>query len=166
MNARGSYSPSADSLLMCTVTALQVRCRFLERQNQEEGAVQVLKEIEEKLEALTSSPRADLSEAQAWTEVNRLRMMTVLVEPQDNLLQEIQIRLDEAGAEGASATPRLRTAYDAAKLQALDHKTNPPTLDRGAQVLQPAAAEIRDAPDRLGRGRLVRAVPPAIHPNP
>ena len=128
MNARRSYSPSADSMLMCTATALEVRCRLLERLNQEQGAVQVLTEIKEKLNALTSSPRDDLTEAEAWTEVNRLRMMTVLVEPQDNLLQEIQIRLDEAGAEGASATPRLRTAYDAAKLQALDHSKNPPTL--------------------------------------
>src|SRR5262245_25092118 len=124
-NARGSYSPSADSMLMCTITAVEVRCRLLERLNaQDQDAVPVLTEIKEKLNALTSTPRAGLSEAEAWTEVNRLQMMTALVEPRDNLLQEIQIRLDEAGAEGASATPRLRTAYDAAKLLALDHTTN------------------------------------------
>lgn len=129
MNAQSVYSPSTDPMLMCTVTALGVRCRFLEQLNAtNQDAVQILREIKEELDALTSAQHAKRSEIEAWTEVNRLRMMTVLVVPQDNLLQEIQIRLDEAGAEGASATARLRTAFDAAKLHALDHKDNPPKL--------------------------------------
>jgi hypothetical protein len=114
-------------MLMCAVTALEVRCLLLERLNGQKHDA-VLTEIKDKLGALTNSPRADLTEVEAWSEVDRLRMMTVLVEPEDTLLQEIQIRLDEAEAEGASATPRLRTAYAAAKLRVLDHNKNAPTL--------------------------------------
>lgn len=127
---RRKYSPSADAMLMCVLTALEVRCRLLEQLNAKDpdAVVHVLKDIEAKIDALKVTPRGQLTEAEAWTEANRLQMMTVFVEPQANLLQEIQIRLDEAGAEGASATPRLCTAYDAAKLRALDHATNPPTL--------------------------------------
>lgn len=86
MNAQSAYfSPSADPMLMCTVTALDVRCRFLELLNaKDQDAVQILREIKEKLDALTSAPHAKHSEVAAWTEVNRLRMMTVLVVPQDN----------------------------------------------------------------------------------
>lgn len=129
LDAQSTYSPSTDPMLMCTVTALRVRYRFLKQLNaNSQEAPEILQEIEKALEALQSTPRGNLTEAEAWTEVNRLQMMTVLVEPQDNLLQQIQVRLDEAGAEGASATPRLRSAYDAAKLHALDHKDNPPKL--------------------------------------
>jgi hypothetical protein len=44
------------------------------------------------------------------------------------MIPEIRLRLDEAAAEGASATMRLRTAAAEAEGRALDTSNNPPTV--------------------------------------
>ena len=104
--APAPYSTGTDAMLQVFLSDLEVRYKFLDPQVGDDPATEaLLGQIEDRLSALRQAESR--TEDAAWTEAHALESMLALAAPLPNILSEVRLRLDQAGAEGASAVPRL-----------------------------------------------------------
>ncbi len=109
-------------MLLYFLSVIAVRARMLEQN----GALKdgkkdaLLHEINERRRQLENCVPGSIGEDAAWTEAYQLERMMALLEPEENLIAELGLRLDEAAAERVPAEPRLRAAFTALSARALD----------------------------------------------
>lgn len=115
-------------MLMYFLSVIETRISWLESVgNLTSDQIAVLKEIEERRSDLEQN-KDNLSEDAAWIEAYGLERLLALLEPPQNLIPEIRLRLDEAASERVSAEPRLRAAFQITELNAFDSAQSPPAL--------------------------------------
>jgi hypothetical protein len=125
----GGYSVKDDPILLYYLSILDVRAEWLQSRGcLSAGELQLLEETIANRRDLENSAPGVHTEASAWTEVYRLERMMALLVPLDSLIAEINIRLEEAAAEGVPSLPRLRAAVTEAETRALDRSKTPPEV--------------------------------------
>src|SRR4051812_28629272 len=108
-----TYSPHADTMLMYFLGQLEVRIKWLKaRTHLDQPQLELVEDVKAGI-AQFHDPQSKLTEDSAWTEAYRLERTLSLAEPLENLLAEINRRLDEAASDGVAAEPRLRAALTA-----------------------------------------------------
>jgi hypothetical protein len=124
------YSVSTDPILLYYLSTIDVRTRWLQVRQDElpPGSKSLLDETIKRRDEIEASPPGTFTDAAAWTEVYRLDRMMALLEPAQNLTNEIKLRLDEASAERVSAEPRLRAAFAAMSSGSSDTDKQPRAL--------------------------------------
>ncbi|TCL73604.1 hypothetical protein [Rhizobium sp. BK251] len=139
------YSAKTDPILLYFLSIIDVRLRWFQSRagNFDEAKKYILEEVIKRRDRLENSSPGIYTDSEAWTEAYRLERLMALLEPIDNLLYEIRLRLDEASAERVSAEPRLRTALSMAEANAFDNSRSPPELKPdGESMLRALLLEI------------------------
>jgi hypothetical protein len=123
------YSVQTDALLVYLLSTIDVRVSWLEAKGKlGEAETHLLKEIKERRGKLAVADPAGMTENSAWTEAYLLERLMALLEPFQNLLPEIRLRLDEATSERVPAEARLRSMLAAEEARAFDTSKTPPEL--------------------------------------
>jgi len=136
-----AYSIRNDPMLLYYLSVLDVRLRWLKSRTAElnitsgsetTASNEIFEEAQKLRDKLENLDTRFETEFQAWTEVYCLERLLGLLEPSNNLLAEIRLRLDEASAERVSAEPRLRTALTKLEADAFD-RSSPPQLKQSEE---------------------------------
>ena len=129
------YWIKTDPILLNYLSMLEVRAHWLRSREADldQPDKDILEETIKRRNELENSAPGTYTDAAAWTEVYRLERLMALLEPSQNLLGEIRLRLDEALAERVGAEPRLRAALLIAEANAFDRSKTPPELKPGEE---------------------------------
>lgn len=122
----------SDMMLTYFISMLGVRVKRLEPWIANDPVkLRILSETQAAVSSFDQRFHSKKQAIAAWCEAYRLERLLALVEPPENLISEIQRRLDEADEEKVPVITRLRTNYEALALLAVDKTQSPPAL-RGA----------------------------------